>query len=148
MSAVTKWTFQKTLNLWNGNVFGEYLFSERLWVTFWVTYSWRIAQTIDFTQKNKADDGNWTRDPFLTKEVLYLWATSACVGLCRSQLFILADLSGVVNIFLQKSLPAVLWRKIICVFWGFFRNSIFYSAVIYVKMKNLKFRFTHHWEWG
>ena len=27
--------------------------------------------------KNWADDENWTHDPFLTKEVLYPWATSA-----------------------------------------------------------------------
>ena len=29
--------------------------------------------------KNRADGENWTPDPFLTKEVLYRWATSACV---------------------------------------------------------------------
>ena len=29
-----------------------------------------------------ANDGNWTRDPFLTKEVLYPWATSAFTTQC------------------------------------------------------------------
>ena len=30
--------------------------------------------------KTRADDENWTRDPFLTKEVLYPWATSATLS--------------------------------------------------------------------
>ena len=50
-----------------------------------------------FQALKKADDGNWTRDPFLTKEVLYLWATSASCQIYRSHLDMLPELNRIVN---------------------------------------------------
>ena len=61
---------------------------------FWGT---EIQEILYFQALKKADDGNWTRDPFLTKEVLYLWATSALCRIYRSHLNILPELVCIVN---------------------------------------------------
>ena len=47
------------------------------WLSSWLPFDFPSLRTRINIGFLKADDGNWTRDPFLTKEVLYLWATSA-----------------------------------------------------------------------
>ena len=61
---------------------------------FWGT---EVQEILYFQALKKADDGNWTRDPFLTKEVLYLWATSTSCRIYRSHLDMLPELNRIVN---------------------------------------------------